>query len=751
MWGRHFRVHGTFVGAASLLFAGALEGVKAQEPPHELPRVIVTPAPSKPKRQARPRVTRARATPAPAPATQTSQTRPAQTLSPEAATATAFKKLDDARTNISPPLGANTYTLGRPAIEALPQGTNTPVDKVLLQAPGVSQDSAASGQFHVRNEHANVQYRINGILLPDGVSGFGQILETGFIGNVSLLTGALPAQYGLHTSGIVDIQTRSGAFENGGSVTLTAGSRQTITPSFEYGGTIGNMQYFFTGRYFASDEGIENPTSGLNPIHDYTWQGRFFGYASALIDDNTRLSYITGSSVTKFQIPNNPGQTPQFTAFGISDFDSSLLNERQWERNFYNVVAVQKSVNGIDFQVAYFNRYSGLYFSPDPIGDLVFNGVASNVYRSSVLNGVQSDAAYRLNDAHTLRGGIMVSVERTQASNFSTVLPLDDSGNPMDAPFSILDTSTKTGTLFGTYLQDEWKLTEKLTLNLGLRFDQMDQYISANQLSPRINVVYKPFDGTTLHAGYARYFTPPSQVIAAPSNLAPFANTTQQPAVGQNDPVLPERSHYFDAGVTQRVLPGLEVGLDAYYKRAKDLLDDGQFGAALVLDGFNYAKAENVGVEFKANYENGPFRAYGNLAVARQVAENVVSNQFLFDPDELAYISNHYVFTDHAQVYTGSAGLSYLLAGTRYSADMIYGSGLRSGFANTDHVPPYAQFNVGASREIQIPNMKPLTVRLAVINVFDSIYEIRDGSGIGVFAPQYGPRRGYFLSLTQKL
>jgi len=137
--------------------------------------------------------------------------------------------------------------------------------------------------------------------------------------------------------------------------------------------------------------------------------------------------------------------------------------------------------------------------------------------------------------------------------------------------------------------------------------------------------------------------------------------------------------------------------------------------------------------------------------VARQVAENVVSNQFLFDPDELAYISNHYVFTDHAQVYTGSAGLSYLLAGTRYSADMIYGSGLRSGFANTDHVPPYAQFNVGASREIQIPNMKPLTVRLAVINVFDSIYEIRDGSGIGVFAPQYGPRRGYFLSLTQKL
>jgi outer membrane receptor protein involved in Fe transport len=342
-------------------------------------------------------------------------------------------------------------------------------------------------------------------------------------------------------------------------------------------------------------------------------------------------------------------------------------------------------------------------------------------------------------------------VERTQVNNFSTVLPLDDGGNPIGAPFGLLDANSKTGTLFGTYIQDEWKLTHQLTLNMGLRFDQMNQFVDANQLSPRFNFVYKPFDGTTFHAGYARYFTPPSQVIATPTNLALFQNTTQQPAIVQNSPVLPERSHYFDAGVTQTVLPGLEIGVDAYYKRARDLLDDGQFGAALVLDGFNYEKAENVGVEFKATYENGPSRAYGNFAVARQVAKNVVSNQFLFDPDELAYISNHYVFTDHAQTYTGSGGVSYLLAGTRFNVDMIYGSGLRAGFANTDHVPAYTQFNVGATREIQIPDRKPLDVRVAVINVFDTVYELRDGSGIGVFAPQYGPRRGYFLSLSQKL
>src|SRR6202045_1328029 len=141
----------------------------------------------------------------------------------------------------------------------------------------------------------------------------------------------------------------------------------------------------------------------------------------------------------------------------------------------------------------------------------------------------------------------------------------------------------------------------------------MFQYVDANQLSPRGSLTWKPFDSTTFHAGYARTFTPPPQVVAAPVNLALVQNTTQQPAVSQNDPVLPERSHVFDVGVVQKILPipGLEVGADVYYKIARDLLDDGQFGAAYVLSGFNYDRANNAGVELKASYTNGNLRMYG--------------------------------------------------------------------------------------------------------------------------------------------
>ena len=699
------------------------------------------------------------------PSTPTQATPTAATLGVPGATGVTFplaaetKALDDARDNLLTQIGTNAYSMNREVLEAIPGGTNTPMSKVLLQAPGVSQDSVASGQIHVRNEHANVQFRINGIILPDGVSGFSQVLDTAFVANLSLITGALPAEYGLRTSGLIDIQTRSGAFDGGGSVGVYGGSRETITPSFEYGGTSGQTEYFVTSRYFGSNEGIENPTASVVPIHDDTEQGAFFSYVSTLLNPNTRLSWISGSTINQYQIPNSPSQNPAFTPFGVQTFNSSQLNERQFEQNYYDVIALQQKSDSVDWQLAYFARYSDLHFTPDELGDLVFNGVASNVQRQSLVNGVQGDGSYKFNDTHTLRAGFFISGEQTDVSNASAVMP--DVG---DVPVNVDESTSKLGWLLGGYLQDEWKLTHQLTLNFGIRFDQMYQFVDANQWSPRASLVYKPFDGTTLHAGYARYFTPPSQVLAGPTNVAAFDNTSQasgtcggqspdvQPPCGL---VLPERSHYFDVGIVQRIFRGLDVGVDGYYKIARDLLDDGRFGAALVLDGFNYAKAYNQGIEIKADYNVGNLRAYGNIAIAQQKGTDIVSNQYLIKPDDLAYIANHYIFTDHSQTVTASAGISYLLwQQTRLSADMIYGSGLRTdspdGVPNGSHVPGYTQVNIGMSHEFQDGMEKPATIRFDIINLFDKVYEIRDGSGIGVFAPQYGPRREFLVGLSQK-
>ena len=395
------------------------------------------------------------------------------------------------------------------------------------------------------------------------------------------------------------------------------------TPSFDYGGSFGNTEYFVTARGNWNGLGLENPTASINANHDYTQQGKFFGYTSSMLDESTRFSLISAVSYGAFQIPNNPNQTP-LGDFGPANYNSLSLNENEYDTYVVNIASLQKKGTDGDTQFAVFSRYAKINFVPDVFGDLVFNDVASNVTRESLLNGVQSDTSYNVNSAHTLRGGFAVTEEQTNVNNISTVLPVDPvTGAISPTPFAIDDPNSKLGWNIGGYIQDEWKLTRELTLNVGLRFDQLYQYVNANQFSPRVALVYKPFDGTTFHAGYARYFTPPYQAQAYSSNIALFTNTTNQPEVPLADPVKPERSNYYDVGVDQVVLPGLTVGLDAYYKDARDMIDDGQFGSAVVLTQFNYAGGYSEGGEFKLKYTNGNFKAYANFAYNVTEAKDV--------------------------------------------------------------------------------------------------------------------------------
>lgn len=666
-------------------------------------------------------------------------------------------RFNDARNNILPQVGASSYELSRSTIDAAPQGANAPLNNVLLQAPGVAQDSF--GQLHVRGDHANLQYRINGVIIPEAISGFGQALEARFADRITLMTGALPAEYGYRTAGVIDIQTKSGALTPGGSVSVYGGGAGAFNPSIEYGGSVGRWDYYISGNFLTSGRGIENPTSSFLPTHDLTNQGKEFAFISGAIDDTTRLSFFGGTSVGTFKIPNNPGQATSFQVNGLTDFDSSKLNEHQREENHYGVVALQTTFDKADAQIAYFARYSATHFTPDTLGDLLFNGVASDVFRSSFAQGMQADMSYRLNESHTLRSGLFFSAEHTISSNNSQVLPGDGTGaqatdalgNPLDIPFGIIDKSSKVGYLAGVYIQDEWKATDRLTINAGLRFDQMWQYVNANQLSPRINAVYKLTDDTTLHAGYARYFTPPAQELIATSTLGLFNNTTNQPQNFLNSPVQPERSHYFDAGFTHKLTQNLQVGVDAYYKAVENLIDEGQFGAALVFTPFNYAQGRIYGIEGTVSYKQDDLSLYGNIAWGRAMGKNIVSGQFNFDPvAELPYIANHWIYLDHDQRVTGSAGASYKWNDTTFSAKAIYGSGLRAGFANTGVLPAYWQFDAGLSHEFKFGNQK-ITARLDVINLFDNAYELRDGSGVGVGAPQWGPRRTIMVGLSRAL
>jgi outer membrane cobalamin receptor len=197
------------------------------------------------------------------------------------------KRLDIARQQIQPSLGASVYQFSPEALQAIPQGENAPLNQVLLQAPGVAQDSF--GQIHLRGEHANLQYRLNGVQLPEGISVFGQAIESRFANSISLITGALPAQYGFRTAGVVDIQTKTGLTNPGVTLSMYGGSFDWIQPSFEYGGRSGPVNWFITGDYLHNNRGIENPTTSYDALHDTTNQFHGLAYISGILDPDTRL------------------------------------------------------------------------------------------------------------------------------------------------------------------------------------------------------------------------------------------------------------------------------------------------------------------------------------------------------------------------------------------------------------------------------------------------------------------------------
>ena len=660
--------------------------------------------------------------------------------------------LDIARNSLSPDTGSSQYVISAQDIQALPLGASTPLNQVLLQAPGVVQDSF--GQLHVRGDHANLQYRINGIMLPESISGFGQTLDTRMIQSVKLLDGALPAQYGDRTAAVVDITTKSSAdLGNGGVVGITGGSFGTVNPYASLWGNSGNWSYFFTGNYMESNVGVENPTRSRDPIHDHTNQVKGFGDISYLINSDTRLSFLFGVTNNRFQIPNNPSQEPQFGYLDQTNFDSTNLNERQDEQTRFGMLALQGKLGDTAYQVSIGQRYSGLQYYPDDIGDLMFNGVAGQINQSDRASTLQADFATPWAGNHTLRYGVYYEFDRAATSTNSLVFAANPDGSQASTvPFNIFTGDRILAKTAAIYLQDEWDISDAWTINYGLRGDRYTAFREESQLSPRVGVVWQATGSTTVHAGYSRYFTPPQTELISSTNIEAFANTTNAVQnYGDNTP-LTERSNYFDLGVQQNIGSDWTLGVDAYYRKVERLQDEGQFGAALVYSTFNYKYGRVRGTEFTVSYNHGPVSAYFNAALSRAMGKDVITSQYNFGPDDLAYIADNWIHLDHDQKLASSGGITYAINdATKVGADYIFGSGLRQDgdVPNGLSLPYYFQLNFNVSHDFNFDGFGKLHTQLALINALDRSYRLRSGTGVGVGAPQYAPRRGLYLTLEK--
>ena len=688
------------------------------------------------------------------------------------------RRLNEARESIKPSLGASDYTLTTQAIQNLPGSDNQPIEDIILQLPGVSQDQF--GQFHVRDDHNGVQYRLNGVILPESIAVFGQTLSPRLIERLDLVTGTLPAQYGLRTAGIIDITTKSG-LKDESDVSLYGGSHATIEPSVQLTGSSGGTSWFASGDYKHNDLGINNVNGNAQALHDRTDQFNSFGYIDHILDENDRIALLGGYSNQHYQIPNPTGLVGRQTdangnpvaVNGVTSFPSEALNEQQLQTFGFAALSLLHTAGDFTLQVSGFGRVATLDYRPDYTGELLFNGLAQDASKRDVAFGMQLDSVLKLGPVHTLRGGLYYEHDRSRSFTNSNVFPTTgdmcdptgitcQQGAINGPPESLVDITTITANTYSAYLQDEWHVLRHVVVNFGARFDENDALRAERQLSPRANAVWTPTASLTLHAGYARYFSPAPFELVASSNLSQIYNTTISPAVRSAIPAYAQRENYWDVGIQQK-FGGFTLGLDGYLRRETNVVDEGQFGAPIILTPFNYAKGRIEGAEFSLNYAHRGFSAYGNLALEKAQGTQIDSNQYNFSAADLSYIATHWIYLDHNQTWTGSAGAAYnwhegALKGSRISADMIYGSGLRralflpAGSAYPDipngaAVPGYVTFNLSAGHSF---GASGFDVRLDVENLFDRVYEIRDGTGVGVGAPSFGPRRGVFIGVSKR-
>ena len=653
------------------------------------------------------------------------------------------------------PTGNSKYTMTAEDISNLPAGEATPLNDVLLQMPGVALDQ--NQEIHIRGEHAGIQYQMNNIMLPLDINNdptFTQLLNSYFVRSVSLIDGVLPAQYGYRTSGVIEIQTKNGCDGGNNNFTIYGGMYDTTQPSFQLQGCDGRFSYYLTGLYLHSSLGLSSATPGHDPIHDSINQGQGFTYLTYELNDSTRLSFIGGMTVADNEFPNRPGLSPLYRLDGVdpADYPSTAIDSSLDQQDYYGVLALNGAIGEkFSYQLAYAIHYNTQTFNPDPVGDLIYQGISPKVFNSDLANTLQGDTTYHLGD-HTFAGGFYLGEYGVESDNISQVFEENNGTQvPPFVPISVIANLNKINILFGFYLQDTWQITEKFSVNFGSRWDRTDGFVDDSQFSPTINFVYKARPDTTLHAGFARNFQIPNfQGISA--GTAKLDGTSGGTGLPVGTSLDAETDYTWDVGYTHQFTPHLQGAQDSYFRIDRHYIDEGQFGFVPLDAPFNYVRGYGAGIENTLSYNVRDFELRATASVAREEDRGVATGQYNFPPlAQLQYIDNHYIILDHTPLLGMSGGIAYRWRDYKFTFDGLYSSGLRGGFGNTDQLPVVWQINIGAVRKFTLPAIGELENRIALINIFDRTNLIRPATGIGVFQSAYGPRISLYDGITVPL
>ena len=679
---------------------------------------------------------------------------------------------------IKPNSSSETYSVSRKDIEALPRGNNVDLHDVLLTIPGAIYGSLK--QVHVRQDHANLQFRIDGVPIPDTVTTqFTDLLSPRAWERADIILGGMEAQYGNRTTAVIDITSKSGTKPGFGSIGVFGGSNETVLPSFEYGGTVGDrFRFYVMNNYRTTNRAIDPPTLGQSIFHGQGESNQTFLRGDYQLNNRNNVTWLLLNSVANSQIPTQPGQAPNeeirglirdHTQQGFTPVPSAEIDENQEEHNQYSHLVWRHDIDANRFvSMAGYFRHSRATFTTDPYNVLAYTSDAGEPFSAShqdrwgYAGGIRLDYTHVLNPRHLLKAGFQF--DRTMSKNKTRLFAFargeeeeehedemdehdeidehgHDHGRPVDGVLTRNADRRVIGYREEFWIQDQFTPNERWTINLGLRLDNIHGYIEAFQVSPRIGVTYTPNNRHAFHAFYGRLFTPPN-LEALPFQALNLEGTTAAAEDQTNIKTNPERAHYVEIGSTHALGTRTVIQVTGYYKVSTNFADAHQFNTTPMQNYFAFERGWQRGIDFALKTKlTDTLTARGNVAWGQCKAYGLQSGHFLLHEHELDDIrTSEGIFCDHSQTMTSSAVVTYRpFSGTTITGQMLYGSGLRSAAegakTNSGHEDSNTTYNLSITQVLPFAKQQKLLLAVDAVNLFDQQELLNTGEqsvGLGV-------------------
>lgn len=617
----------------------------------------------------------------------------------------------------------------------------------LLQQSIVGAARAPTGEVHIRGQHAEYTYYVDGVPVPSGISGsLNELFDPQVVNQIDFQTGGWDAEFGNKNAAIVNINTRIPAggfhyemsgfgstFREGAPTKTQTANGQSLTVS----SNLGNWGFFASASRQQSQmrrEPVVFDTLSNTPENFHNDGTDLFGFAKLqyTAGDRSVLNIELNRSRTRFAVP----------------FDSveGIIDDHQQDVNGFVNIGWRRGLGTEDIErgrtaelfIGAFFRDGSLTYTPGLTDSATFKFPGdSNSYiiaedRSFRTTGVKLDYTVRPHHGVEFKTGVLASATSGH-EDFSSQTNTGTAGPASNSQLN--------GSDVGAYAQVALAPTDQLEVRSGARFDNHNAPFAGNQhqLSPRIKVSFFPDPGNSFWVYYGRLFLPTNV-----EDLRAITSTSQGGVAAA--PTLPERDDFFEVGYVHRFPFGVVTKLSGYKKLSTPGIDDATVSGTAIVTSVNIAKVNITGLEGVVEIRpSGPFSAYLNVAINHAYGRSPISGGF-FPPDSSA----GYFDLDHDQRVSGVASAVYSSRGLYLSATGIYGTGLTNGngpdstygrglfdFNRHTHVDPNFIVNTSAGYSFTLGStvVRP---ELYVDNLFDRKYLLKGAffSGASVGRPR---------------